>query len=94
MVVNDVSKSLELLEVPVVLQDSWEDLTREIPRVVEVVKVIDNLRSDGLTGPMVMADALRRRISPLCCWSFLVAYYIGDEDPNRTHVGSSSNIRP
>ncbi|KAF0895999.1 hypothetical protein E2562_018133 [Oryza meyeriana var. granulata] len=74
MAVNDVCESLGLPEAPAVSQDSWEDLTEEIPEVTKVVEVIDSLRSSGLTSPMVMADALRRQISPLYRLSCLVAY--------------------
>ncbi|KAF0888271.1 hypothetical protein E2562_013717 [Oryza meyeriana var. granulata] len=94
MAVNDVHESLGLSEVPAVSQDSWEEPADKIPGVAEVVDIIDSLRSSGLTGPMVQADALRRRICPLRLWSCLAAYYIGKEDLDHTYAGSSGNVTP
>ncbi|KAF0934292.1 hypothetical protein E2562_024482 [Oryza meyeriana var. granulata] len=59
-----------------------------------VAEVIDRLWSGGLMGPMVLADTLQRRISPLHRRFGMAVYYIGEEDLDGTHVDSSDNVTP
>ena len=77
-----------------VARDSWKELDprdKDLQLAVERIKV---LREFGLTGNMVAADYLWRRLAPLQRRSHPAWAYEGHEDPTRLWPGMDYNLFP
>lgn len=69
---------------PAVSADTWQTLPRHTPHLAALHERVAELRQHGLTGAMVLADAIKRRLSPLRNRARLAYLYVGEDDDTRT----------
>jgi hypothetical protein len=69
---------------PAVSTDTWQTLPRHTPHLAALHERVAELRQHGLTGAMVLADAIKRRLSPLRNRARLAYLYVGEDDDTRT----------
>ena len=77
---------LEVPDEPPVKNSHWGKATLDGAMNVSLMGCLSFLREEGLTGQMVVADFVTRRIAPLQAHSVPMWMYSGPNDKMRLHV--------